>query len=204
MFTGTKSAGKAGETGRSKSSLSEKRMKATVLRREQIRAKLIRPIRPSGEYPRFVADVMLGRLAKWLRIAGFDVLYSNRFSDDELITISNRERRILLSRDTGLLIRRAVKDFIFLESQNIGEQIRQVFDALQARRFPFMFTRCIRCNEALVEAPRESLRDRIPAFVHRTQNRFKVCPKCGKVFWAGTHRSSAVRTLENLWPHSFS
>ncbi len=188
-----------GRTGRS-----EKRTKATDLRREQIRSKLARPMRNGGEHPRFVADVMLGRLAKWLRIAGFDVLYSNRFSDDELVAISNRERRILLSRDTGLLVRKAVQDFIFLESEDIGEQIRQVLDTLRARRLPLMFTRCLECNETLVEAPRKSVRDRIPVFVYRTQDRFMSCPKCGKVFWAGTHRRSAVRTLGNLLPRSFS
>src|SRR5512144_2561752 len=94
------------------------RKKAATLRQNQIRSKS-----PALEYvgtqPRFVVDVMLGRLAKWLRIAGFDVLYSNRYSDDELVTLSCGEGRILLSRDTRLLVRNAVKRFIFLESEKV-------------------------------------------------------------------------------------
>src|SRR5436309_3183374 len=95
---------------------STSRKRAAVLRHMQIRSKApsLAGWRPA---PRFVADVMVGRLAKWLRIAGFDVLYSNRFADDELVSLSLREGRILLSRDTRLLVRRSVKQFIFLESE---------------------------------------------------------------------------------------
>src|SRR5512135_3730165 len=104
----------------------ESRKHAATLRQRQIRSKAFRP--PSdGSSPRFVADVMLGRLAKWLRIAGFDVLYSNRFADDELVRLSNGEGRILLSRDTRLLVRRAVNRFIFLESEDVRAQLKQVF-----------------------------------------------------------------------------
>jgi hypothetical protein len=148
--------------------------------------------------PRFIADVMLGRLAKWLRIAGFDVLYSNRFSDDELISISNSDGRVLLSRDTRLLVRKPVRNFIFLESQDIQEQIRQTFESMQVTALPSLLTRCLSCNEALVEASREFVRPSVPAYVYETQSQFKSCPKCGKIFWAGTHRSSVVRTLEPL------
>jgi hypothetical protein len=151
-----------------------------------------------GGRPRFIADVMLGRLAKWLRIAGFDVLYSNKFSDEELIAISNREGRVLLSRDTRLLIRRPVKEFIFLESQDIQPQIRQVFETMHISGLPSLLSRCLACNEALVETTRESVRASVPVFVYKTQNRFKCCPRCGKIFWAGTHRSSVIRTLEKL------
>ena len=141
---------------------------------------------------------MLGRLAKWLRIAGFDVLYSNKFSDDELVAISNREGRILLSRDTRLLIRKSVKDFIFLESQDIQTQIRQVFETMHIFNLPFPLTRCLTCNEALIEAKRESVRHSVPAFVYKTQKYFRSCPKCGRIFWAGTHRNSVMKTLELL------
>ena len=141
---------------------------------------------------------MLGRLAKWLRIAGFDVLYSNKFSDEELIAISSREGRVLLSRDTRLLIRKPVKAFIYLESQDVQKQIRQVFETLGTLSLPLPLTRCLSCNEALIEATRESVRDSVPVFVYRTQMRFKSCPKCGKIFWAGTHRGSVIRTLERL------
>jgi uncharacterized protein with PIN domain len=174
------------------------RKKAAVARQGQIRAKTSRLLQRRDRPPRFIADVMLGRLARWLRIAGFDVLYSNRFSDDELISISNGDGRILLSRDTRLLVRRPVRDFIFLESQDIQEQIRQTFEAIQVTALPSLLTRCLSCNEALVEASRESVRQRIPVYVYETQSKFKSCPECGKVFWAGTHRRSVIQILEKL------
>src|SRR5512138_3457230 len=98
------------------------RRRAARAREDQIRAKSAR-IASAGDPPRFVADVMLGKLSKWLRIAGFDVLYSNRFTDDELVELSHREHRILLSRDTRLLVRKVVDRFVFLESENIQDQI---------------------------------------------------------------------------------
>ena len=179
---------------------SETRKKATSIRQEQIRAK--EPLLLHGkDEPRFIADVMLGRLAKWLRIAGFDVLYSNKFLDDELISLSNRDGRILLSRDTRLLVRKSVKEFIFLESQNIQDQIKQILEVTHTAGLPSLLTRCLSCNETLIEAARESVRNCVPTFVYETQLHFKSCPKCRKVFWAGTHRRSVIRTLEKLLSH---
>jgi uncharacterized protein len=179
-------------------STSETRKKAAAARLDQIRAKSA-SFQPREEMNcLFVADVMLGRLAKWLRIAGFDVLYSNKFSDDELISISNREGRILLSRDTRLLIRKSVNNFIYLESENTQDQLKQVLETIRQTCMPSLLTRCLSCNEALIEASRESVRDRVPAFVYRTQSHFKTCQRCGNIFWAGTHRASVLHILENL------
>jgi uncharacterized protein with PIN domain len=176
---------------------SASRKKAANARQKQIEDKI--PRFPLGnELPRFVADVMLGRLAKWLRIAGFDVLYSNRYSDDELIRISNSEGRVLLSRDTRLLIQKAVNRFVFLESQDLQRQIQQVFETMHLKALPPLLTRCLSCNEPLQETAREMVRNMVPPFVFETQSKFKLCPRCGKIFWAGTHRNSVVRSLEKL------
>ncbi len=141
---------------------------------------------------------MLGRLAKWLRIAGFDVLYSNRFSDEELVTLSRREGRILLSRDTRLLVRRSVKQFIFLESERVQDQIRQILQAAQISALPRILTRCLACNELLSEISRDEVRGNVPPYVFETQSNFKFCPQCRKIYWAGTHRQAVLRTLEKL------
>ena len=176
---------------------SETRKKAASLRQEQIRAKAPGSFEQRGA-PRFVADVMLGRLAKWLRIAGFDVLYSNRISDDELVEIFNREARILLSRDTRLLVRKSVRHFVFLESQNLPDQLKQVLDFAGSSIRSAILTRCLCCNEELIEAPQEGMCSVVPGYVYRTQSQFKSCPRCNRIFWAGTHRSSIVRTLEEI------
>jgi len=173
------------------------RKNAALQRHLQIRSK--EPsLGDTASPPRFVADVMLGRLAKWLRIAGFDVLYSNRFSDDELVCLSSGEGRILLSRDTRLLVRRVVSRFIFLESEDVRAQLRQVFRNARVTHLPALLSRCLSCNEPLAEVPRESVSELVPAYVFRTQPYFKACPCCRKIYWAGTHRQSVLRTLENL------
>ena len=173
------------------------RRDAARLRHVQIRSKA--PVlEPTGSPPRFVADVMLGRLAKWLRIAGFDVLYSNRYEDDELVALSQQQGRILLSRDTRLLIRRAVRRFIYLESDDVRDQIVQVLRSMRAAGLPALLSRCLTCNEPLAELDRESVSDRVPPYVFRTQPQFKTCPRCRRIYWAGTHRQSVLRTLERL------
>lgn len=176
---------------------SESRKKAAIQRQRQIRSKaFVR--QPDGQPYRFVADVMLGRLAKWLRIAGFDVLYSNRYADDELVAISRQEGRILLSRDTRLLVRKTVDRFIFLESERVMGQLAQVFQVTDAHQLPGFLTRCLSCNDLLQEVPRDQACSRVPAYVFKTQHHFKSCPRCGRIYWAGTHRQSVLRTLEGL------
>jgi uncharacterized protein with PIN domain len=177
---------------------SETRRKAASLRRKQIRAKIPASVYHADEHPRFIADVMLGKLAKWLRIAGFDVLYSNRFSDDELIALSNDEDRILLTLDSRLLVRKSVKKFIFIESQVFEYQIKQILEITHTEKLPSPLCRCLSCNEILTDVTRESVRNQVPAYVFRTQSHFKLCPKCRKIFWSGTHRRSALKVLESL------
>ena len=174
---------------------SASRKRASTQRRRQIRDKAQTLDEAS---PRFIADVMLGRLAKWLRIAGFDVLYSNRYTDEELIALSGSESRILLSRDTRLLVRRGVRNFIYLESEKVSDQIRQIFLATYTTSLPNLLTRCLECNELLHDMPREEARDVVPPFVFKTQPGFKSCPRCRRIYWAGTHRQSVLRTLKSL------
>lgn len=177
---------------------SSSRKVAALERQDRIRAKSASLAPPEAERPKFVADVMLGSLAKWLRIAGFDVLYSNRFTDDELIVISNTEGRVLLSSDTRLLIRKPVKAFIFIDTGDVQKQIRTVFETMRISSLDSVLSRCLSCNEALIEANRESVRELVPEFVYRTQRQFKLCPVCQKVFWAGSHRNAVIQTLQKL------
>ena len=177
---------------------SETRRKAAFLRREQIRAKIPAPGQYADRCPRFLADVMLGKLAKWLRIAGFDVLYSNRFSDNELIALSNTEGRILLTLDSRLLVRKNVKNFIYLESQKLEDQIKQILEYTHSGRLPAPLSRCLTCNEILDDVPRETVRNKVPPYVFRTQSHFKLCRNCRKIFWSGTHRRKALKALDKL------
>ncbi len=178
---------------------SESRRKAARQRHRAIRSKSP-PLDSDSGGLCFVADVMLGRLAKWLRIAGFDVLYSNRYTDEELVRISRGQDRVLLSRDTRLLIQKSVRRFIYLESDDVREQIRQVFDLTRTTDLPGLLSRCLGCNRLLEPVEREQVKESIPPFVYRTQLQFKSCPSCRKIYWAGTHRQAVLRTLQSLLP----
>ncbi len=146
--------------------------------------------------PRFVADAMLGRLARWLRLLGWDVLYDPSLDDRELARLAAREGRILLSRDRGLLARRIVRQGLFVRDDDVGLQLAQVLRDLELRPDPSRaWTRCSVCNTPTEAVPKPSVEGRVPAYTFATHDRFRRCPGCGKIYWAGTHRALACADL---------
>ncbi|PTR32313.1 hypothetical protein C8K36_1011365 [Rhodococcus sp. OK519] len=147
----------------------------------------IPPLRPPLRNPRFVLDVHLGRLARYLRLLGFDSVYSDDRTDDELLAISGAENRVLLTRDIGLLERAALVHGGFLHETDSRLQLREVLDryGLQDRIAPL--TRCARCNGLIGPATPALARGRVPAGVLREQRRFSRCHDCGQVYWLGGH-----------------
>jgi len=143
---------------------------------------------------RFIADVMVGRLARWLRVLGFDAAYSNVYEDDEIIRIAEEEERVILTRDTGLAARRHDAQCLLIKSGSYREQIQQVLATFDLREFS-VFSRCLECNAALKDVDRESVFERVPPYVYLTQQRFAICPSCSRIYWHGTH---ADRMLEQI------
>jgi uncharacterized protein with PIN domain len=147
--------------------------------------------------PRFVLDVHLGRLARHLRLAGFDAEYRNDFTDAELVSRAAREKRILLTRDLGVLKHGAVTHGYAVRSTRPDDQLREVlarFDLI-ARVAPF--TRCLRCNISLEEADAEVVRTRVPPHVRERHTTFSACGLCGRVYWTGTHHHRLTMILRN-------
>lgn len=136
---------------------------------------------------RFVADAMLGRLARWLRALGYDTVYLRVGEDARLLDLARREGRILLTRDTGIPRRRPGLRLLFIESDRVQEQVRQVIRALDLPRPRGPAGRCLRCNGLLVEVPRAEVEGAVPPYVFATQEAFWRCPGCRQVYWAGTH-----------------
>ncbi|MDI6865912.1 Mut7-C RNAse domain-containing protein [Thermodesulfovibrio yellowstonii] len=139
--------------------------------------------------PRFVADVMLGSLSRWLRLFGFDTLYRNDFSDRELIKISLQEDRIVLTRDNALARSRLLKKVLLIQSETIKEQIKEVlstipisFDLLSLR------PRCPVCNGETESIIKEKIKEEIPDYVAISNQEFIICKSCGKIYWHGTHK----------------
>jgi len=151
----------------------------------------------SGE-PRFFADSMLGKLARWMRTLGFDVEYEKDIDDAALVERAVREGRRILTRDTLLIKRRRIKGgYIFIESDSIGDQLRQI-SALFGTGFERVLTRCLRCNSLLEDAPRSGIEDKVPPYVYNTQEKFMRCPRCERIYWAGTHKEKMLQALSRL------
>ncbi|MFQ5741746.1 MAG: Mut7-C RNAse domain-containing protein [Acidobacteriota bacterium] len=152
---------------------------------------------PPTASPKFLADVMLGSLAKWLRIFGYDTAYENRITDESLVQRSLQQNRILLTRDRRLVQRRALRHrHLLIHREKRREQIQEVLEYFHEEIDPSRFlTRCIACNAGLDSFPREKARGRVPEYVYATQRSFKRCPTCLRLYWRGTHRE---RMLEEL------
>ncbi|HLK12228.1 MAG TPA: Mut7-C RNAse domain-containing protein [Candidatus Binatia bacterium] len=146
---------------------------------------------------RFAVDVMLGRLARWLRILGHDVVYQPQLRGRALARVARREGRWLLTRDTRLLRERELPPHLFVTSDHFREQLRQVAAAVPLGRTAPL-SRCLDCNRALEEAARDVVRERVPAYVWTTQERFLRCPRCGKLYWGATHRRRMLAELAAL------
>ncbi len=148
--------------------------------------------------PRFVADVHLGTLARFLRLLGFDTRYGNGVDDAELAAITSREKRILLTRDVGLLKRKAVLRGQWLRSRDPEQQVTEIVEALHLKRLLRPFTRCMTCNGDLVAIARNDVTDRVPARVFRRFRSFKECKECQRVYWRGTHFVRLKRLVADL------
>ncbi len=145
---------------------------------------------------RFVADAMLGRLAKWLRMMGYDVTFFNDADDLALLRHARAEGRLLLTRDRALA-RRAGSLGVMIHHQTLEAQLKE----LTARGFidgPLDETRCPVCNARLQPIAKEDARERVPPYVYQTQDEFYECPQCHRIYWAGTHWQNVTRTWAAL------
>ena len=147
--------------------------------------------------PRFAADRMLGRLARWLRILGHDVAYGAHLGGHTLVTCARREHRILLTRDTQLLRDPQLPPHVFVRSDHFRQQLREVAAAVPLRG-SMLLGRCLECNRPLVAVSHEDARERVPAYVWATQAEFRGCASCGRLYWGATHRRHMLGELASL------
>lgn len=153
-----------------------------------------RPLRQT----RFVLDVHLGKLARYLRMLGFDTLYSNAYGDHEIVQISVRDRRLILTRDRGLLKHKLVTHGYWLRATDPTKQLREVlqhFDLFSQIR---TFGRCMRCNGLLETVPKSLVLERIPTKARRYYEDFYRCATCGRIYWRGSHVQKMQRFIVAL------
>ena len=148
--------------------------------------------------PRFVIDVNLGRLARLLRVLGFDVWWSSDVEDQTLVDVSLGQHRILLTRDRALLKRRAVTHGLFVHSAHPEEQTLEVIRRLDLSQRLAPFSRCVRCNGGLIGVSKAEVIDHLEPLTRRYYDDFSRCADCGRIYWPGSHRARLASFVEGL------
>lgn len=150
---------------------------------------------------RFIVDTNVGKLARWLRMLGYDTLFINNIDDEELIAIGLKEKRALLTKDTQIMLRRVVISdrlkAILIQSDDVKAQLLQVVRAMkldQERKF----TLCLECNEPLVPKRKDEVQELVPPYVFKTQSQYFQCPTCHRIYWRGTHWQRMKQEVETL------
>lgn len=141
---------------------------------------------------------MLGKLAKWLRMLGYDTVYIPDADDDELVRIAVIEDRFLLTRDRRLCDRRMVRSrCVFVDWGSTKEQVRQVIHELDLEvDRAALFTRCAVCNGEIALVSKLSVEDRVPPYVYQTQAEFGYCAGCDRIYWRGTHVQHVLEAID--------
>jgi uncharacterized protein with PIN domain len=145
---------------------------------------------------RFIADAMLGRLARWLRLFGFDTVYIPGIEDADLLKVAKREERIILTRDTRIA-KKDVPGCLFVQSEDVIDQVPQVIKDL-GLNIPEE-RRCARCNGELVKVlDKEDMRDLVPEHVFHTYGLFRRCCRCNNIYWEGSHYCRFMKLMEQM------
>lgn len=147
---------------------------------------------------RFIADAMLGRLARWLRLLGFDTSYYPDISDTRLLRIAKEEKRLILTRDTRLIKIKGFNDYLLIKANDPFKQILEVINTLDIKHF-CPFSRCVSCNGVLRGlTDKNEIRESVPEFVFLNSKTFLRCTNCGKVYWEGTHPKKFREKLSDI------
>jgi uncharacterized protein with PIN domain len=158
---------------------------------------------------KFIADSMLGRLVRWLRLIGFDTLYYPHIADGLLLRRAREEERILLTRDTRLVKVRGLKRFLLLHENDPLDQLKEVITSFGLTSFindrvdgSLPVSRCPLCNSQLDDISKERTKGRVPDYIYRTHSDIRHCPGCDKFYWKGTHqermREKLLDVLQSL------
>ncbi len=157
-----------------------------------------RPVLP----PAF-ADMMLGRLATWLRLIGADVAYSNDIDDDTLLRRAEEEHRLVLTRDRAMIDRVCKIPRYFVRWNRLDDQLRDIVEHFDVTTF-VPFSRCLRCNVPVRDVDKDTVRQRLWPYVYQTQTRIRECPACRRLYWGATHAERARDDLARMTNPEFA
>ncbi len=148
--------------------------------------------------PAFILDVHLGKLARRLRILGFDTLYRNDYTDRQIVDHAGREKRIILTRDRGLLQHRKVLRGRWLRTTAVEEQVREVMQRFDLFRLIRPYSRCPHCNDILERVAKKKIENELPPGTRKQVDTFSQCPKCQRIYWQGAHTPGINGWLRRL------
>ena len=150
---------------------------------------------------KFIADNNVGKLARLLRMVGYEALFFTQKDDNEMITVALKENRVILTRDTQIMARRLVTsgklNVILIKQEDPKAQLLEVVRALNLNRFR-PFSLCLECNRQLMARSKEEVQNLVPPYVFETQEQYTECPECHRIYWRGTHWQAMVNELPEI------
>jgi len=151
---------------------------------------------------KFIADNNVGKLARWLRMIGYDTLFFKEKNDRRMIETALSEDRVILTKDTQITRRRLVTDgklnVMSIKQDEPKAQLQDVMKLLNLDYHFKPFSLCLECNQPLIPRTRDEVQNLVPPYVFKTQKQYMECPLCHRIYWQGTHWQAMVRELRNL------
>ena len=148
---------------------------------------------------KFIVDNNVGKLAKWLRMMGYDTLFFNGTNDSHMIATALAEGRVILTKDTQIMKRRVVTSgqlkAILIKGDEPDQQMHQVIDTLNLDCQFRPFAICLECNHPLLERSKQEVKDLVPPYVFQNQSQYMECPACHRIYWRGTHWQAMTQKL---------
>jgi uncharacterized protein with PIN domain len=151
---------------------------------------------------KFIADNNVGKLARWLRLIGYDTLLFKQKDDGQMIKIALSENRVILTKDAQFMKRRLVTNgklkTIHIKQDDPKLQVQEVVETLNLNYHFKPFSLCLECNRALIARDKEEVKNLVPARVFETQTQYTQCPACHRIYWPGTHWQALDKKLQDL------
>ena len=148
---------------------------------------------------KFAVDRMLGTLAKWLRVLGYDTFFNKDLPGKEFALQSRREERMVLTRNSRFGEFIAPEYFYLVKAETRDEQLIEVIGRYRLDICNRLFTRCLQCNERVSEIKKKAVRGNVPEYIYKTHNSFLICSQCGNIYWEGSHYKSVLKKLRALF-----
>lgn len=166
---------------------------------ESFDIKQVQHLRPQPlREPKFVLDVQLGSLSKYMRMFGFDTIYKSRYSKIEIISFSINEVRTILTKDKELLKRNEVSHGYWIRNTKVTDQLKEVIERFQLNNLIHPLSRCMICNSVLREIEKEKIIEHLQENTRKLFNEFYICPTCSRIYWKGSHYKNMTEIIKGI------